>query len=532
MSGSNGKDVARRNGVVPRRARAVDSVIGDDELSQLITETEYITRWYTYAVLKRPEALELYTMVPGDVFTKEFFREAYEYVGDMIAKGEPADGMLVDVHLGRLAKTMGESAANLHGYLTKAAYQDASDPEEVRHYGRALIRSHRGRSQVDIINGAAQLTREAMSPASELTVRQVADDVIERLLHLHSRMAEVNVPVTQSAIVQHLLTRVTKEGTPGVEWPWEPLQKLLGVVPPGRVVGLTGFSGNGKTLFIVNLFLSWVLRGVPVIVFPTEMELGFLERVAAVLSRVPKEFAEEGDWRTATEEQMERYRDAMKSLVGLPWDIVQESEISPQEIMVRIKALRRKYRGKQVVVIVDHMHRLEYPNGVNADDSQGASLATKHFKNMALKDKDGGLSFMLLYQPKKPEEEAKQYRPVLMSSVRGHGGAPNELDVHMTIWRRVVKTTHAKRTAWGTPRALFAKETDLMPAAGNWGDEDTKLDDEHVYIMHDKHRIRGAKLDVVMLNFHTPSGFIYDQDWLAGVDNEQQLIGGGNGDRG
>lgn len=485
----------------------------DRELGRVI-EMEFVTQWYHLAYRKEAVAMEMVQHVPPEAIEDIFWREAYRHLGEVFARGEQVESMPAQLHVQNLASSIPGGAAQfemLDNYLVVP-----HTSEDLRGFGRQVIARHRSRVQQDLLFGAYELTRKAAQTGT--SVRKISDNLMDNLINLHTKLGDNAGPVTQEEIADHLLAKLSKDKPAGYNWPWPKLQKVMGIISPGKVIGVTAYSGNGKTMFVCNLFRELVIRGIPVIIFPTEMDLQWIERVVASLARVPKEYAEEGDWRNASDEEITRYRDAMQALIGLQWDIVQQPGISPAEIIARTRVLRRKYRGQQVVVIVDHMHRLDYPGGVSADDALGAGKATADMKNSARSDRDGGLTYIPLFQPKKPREEADQFRPVSgATGIRGHGSAYNEVDIHISPWRRVVKCTEAVRTEWGTPLAIYDKDTDIRPASGTFGEEGTKLDDEHVYLTVDKHRVRGASLETIMLNMHAPSGFMYEQDYLRSV---------------
>lgn len=511
----------QRNQEAPR-PKALDTLPDNDQLTVKLTEFEFLWQWLSHASAGNDVAMELASHIQPDSFTDEFYRQTYEFFSEKVARGETINDAVSDrqwLHIAKQLNRMEEWER-----VARMRYHEPENPEDLKRHGRALLALQRGRFQYDMCLGAASLTLEAMGGHSELTVKQIADDLMDRLMRLHSRLAENPGPVTQAEIAEYLISRVNTDKTPGIDWPWQCMQQGLGTIAPGDVVGLSAYSGNGKTMFVANLFLALIVFGIPVIVFPTEMGLRFLERVVAIAARVPKRFAEKGDWRQATPEQMERYRRAMRDLVGLRWDVVKDGNLSPIDIIARVKVLRRKYRGLHVLAIVDHAHRLQYPKGVKADDALGAAEATRMFKNHATSDTDGGLSYLVLYQPSQPENEALKYRPVGMYKIRGHSGSTTELDVHMSCFRRLVRcdTTGHNKTPWGTPSALWESPTDPLPAPGTYDDRGggTKVDDQHFYMTSDKDRVNGEVLNTMMLNCHAPSGFIYEGDWLAGVDQQ------------
>lgn len=521
---STGNLPARRGDKEVRRAKALDTLPHDDTVTLGLTQFEFMHRWICAAQASEPVAVEMATQVPPDVFQDEFYRQVFEYLAEKVVKGEAVGDTVTSRHLLHIAKTL--NSVDKYAQLQRMMGYLPGDPEELKGYGRTLIVQRRGQIQLELCIGAAQLTENALGNLGDLTVKQVADNLMDRLLNLHSRLSENGGPVTQQEIADHLIARVTRERAVGVDWPYACMQRQLGTMVPGDVIGVSAYSGNGKTMFMANLFLAFIMADVPVIVFPTEMGLRFLERVVAISARVPKKYAEKGDWREATDAQMERYRFAMKDLVGGAWDIVKEGDVSPADVVSRTRLLRKKYKGRTVVVMVDHAHRLKYPNGVKADDALGAGEATRMFKNHATSDTEGGLVYIVFYQPRQPESEAQKYKPVSMYGIRGHSGSTTELDAHLSCFRRLVKcdTTGELKTPWGTPRALWDTVHDLMPTPGDWEERGrgTKVDDEHFYLTSDKDRVNGEQLHTMVMRCHAPSGYIYENDQFANLDLEDE----------
>lgn len=514
----NGKHPARNGAGLAPRARALDTLPQGDDVTISLTQYEFLWRWAAHADAGNPVATEIATALSPDVFRDEFYRQSYEYLAELVAKGESTSSTVADRHLLHIAKALNKM--DVYSRLSSMRLHDPGSPEELKGFGKSLILYRRATVQVDLCVGAAQLTENALAGLGDLSVKQVADNLMDRLMHLHSRLAENPGPVTQEEITSHLINRVTREAVAGVDWPYRGIQEQLGTMAPGDVVGISAYTGQGKTMFMANLFLKLLQQNVPVIVYPTEMGLRFLERAVAIYARVPKRFAEKGDWRQATDAQMERYKDALKAMVGAPWDIVKEGDLTPADIIARTRMLRRKYKGRQVIVIVDHMHRLTYGHGVKADDALGAAEGTRMFKNHATSDTDGGLTYICLFQPRQPESEQLKFRPVSIYAIRGHSGTSTELDIHMSCFRRIVKcdTTGLHKTRWGTRAALYRSEHDPMPEGGEYSEINSgasKIDDEHFYLLADKDRVNGEVARTVVMNCHSPSGYVYEDDWLA-----------------
>jgi len=273
-----------------------------------------------------------------------------------------------------------------------------------------------------------------------------------------------------------------------------------------------GMIPTHNSTFLANLFPHFVKAGTPCIVFPTEMREQWLARCISSHADVPQMFAERDQWSLATPEQRTAYEFAARDLQRCPWDIVNRPKIGPSEIIARATVLRRKYPGQTVVVMVDHMHRLDYGKD-EADFVVGD--ATKRLRDWAADDREGGIILILLYQPRKPSDEMELYKPVDGYQIRGKSSVWNELDILLSPYRRWVKTVPGweknplLRTEWGTPKTLFQSKNIQIPEFCKPNEADGKLDDEHVYLKIGKRRV-GGEGPTVMFNINGPSGRIYE----------------------
>lgn len=345
--------------------------------------------------------------------------------------------------------------------------------------------------------------------------RKIADSLSSRVLQLY---ADTGIAATERKedLIDRLIARSVEDEQMAINLPWPKLATQVGPLVRGEVVGLTGFSGQGKSTVATNMFAGFCKAGVPVIAFSTEMGEQWLARAAATESLQSQMSAEKNIWSTDDYGRL-RYQKALERMRSWPFELVVSPNVKPEEIINRTRALRSRWPGRTVVVMVDHMHRLDYGR---EDANEKVGWATKLMKNEAKADRDG-LVFVLLFQPRKPDGLEMMYKPVAAHQIRGDSAVWNELDTHLSPYRTFVKTMGGDhKTPWGTPAAWLDGGGSPMVVEPKNGQavEGSKLSDEHLFISIDKRRIGGPVDRPVWLNFHAPSGRVSE-----GKPEEEQV---------
>lgn len=335
--------------------------------------------------------------------------------------------------------------------------------------------------------------------------KKAAEALANRLMNVYAGSGSAGGIKTKEQVIKDAKARATSE-VHGIQLPWPKLEAACGPWVPGEIIGITAYSGEGKSTLAGNLFSGLIDSGVPCIPYPTEMGEQWLDRVVAARARVEQWRAEKQRWKGA-EEQQSRFLEAYDELKQLEWRMVGRMNIGPAEIATAVRVLRKSWSGP-VVFIVDHMHRLDY--GSEEADKE-AGKATRLMKNLA---GELGVIGVLLYQPRKPPMGATHHGPVAGHQIRGHSSIWNELDVHLSPFRAWVKTNAEYGLAYaGTPDQSVACDYDEnhKPKFTKPDDEQGKLDDEHVYIKVDKRRV-GGEGPTVFLNYDKRTGRIYELD--------------------
>lgn len=332
------------------------------------------------------------------------------------------------------------------------------------------------------------------------------------------RLGEITPQVRQRILTRQQIVSAERERmhapfdpSTRVGFPFAKLNDYVGLLVPGDTVGIAGYMNSGKTQFTAALVRHWAISDIPCRWYPTESAERFFSRVASAHARVDQRYAERDLWHLASDEEKEAYDFALADLESMPWELNPQLDISPEEIIAdatlwlkRVGVDPATGLPRPTVLVVDHMHRLNYGPGV--EPAIAVRAATKQLRNWA---KAHGVILILIYQPKKPPVNVQVYKPVMGYQISGD--VAHELDIILSPYRRWVKvepawrTNPLLRTPWGTPRCLLV---DGHPKPCKPEAEDGKVDDEHMYVKIPKRRT-GGEGPTLVFQIEAPSGFIY-----------------------
>jgi replicative DNA helicase len=484
-------------------------------MADAVVEAQFLSLFWGLCEKNDPQVDKVLAHIRPEMFEAAHLGKGYEILRKRYAAGKsmfdlPAQQEMMEV-LGADYFVLSEDKNNTKGIL--------------RGYAGPILLEYRKRKQVEVLEGLVEKAKKA-TPAN---AHKIVDAAMDSLMGIHRDESGSAGPQTREEYGKLELSKLDKDRPKsGIILPYSQLAQQVGPLLPGDLVGVSAYSNGGKSLLLANLFRWFVVQGHPCIVFPTEMREKWLSRVFAAHSRVPQMIAERELWDDATQKQKDDYTMAVNDLVGMPnWEVVNRPSISAREIISRATVLRRQYPGRKVIVMVDHMHRLDYGNS-KAEFEVGSE--TRRLRDWAASDPEGGIVLVLLYQPRKPENELELYKPVHGYQIKGVSEVWNEMDIHLSPYRRWVKTVKGweknpqLRTAWGTPQCLYQSGNTHIPEFGKPGEADGKLDDQHAYIKIDKRRT-GGEGGTVMLDVDYPSGYIFEPNRLQKHTNIR--IGGG-----
>lgn len=455
-------------------------------------EAAFVSAFWGFAARgKEDYALRIADGISPEVFEDHAIGRIYEVLSDRLAVGECRDDPPTTSAALKAAGAERDLALQISG---DALYSERTPH---RDYARKILTSWRARRQAQLLSDAASKSRDLArvkpDEASDYGAR-VASSLL--LLQKENRSA---LPEEPEPIADAELAAMDAGGVRGISWPFPKMERHIGTILPGQVIGLSGYPGNGKSTAAANIWRGLQRRGIPCILVPTEMGTGWIRRAWAAEARVPQEIAEGQQWGKADAEMYAAYRRVITaSREDRNWVMINRPRLTPSDVMARASILRRRWPGEQVLVILDHMHDLTYRDG-ETDRHVGAALQA--IRKMAQDDDQGGMSVLALLQPRKPPEDTAIYKPIRAHQVRGQ--VHQILDAHISVFRWSVKTHPHDRTPWGTRRAIVGENG--RPEMGKPDAPDTKADDERMYFKADKRRI-GGEGPTFWLDFEAPSG--------------------------
>jgi replicative DNA helicase len=472
------------------------------------TEAGFIAAWWHDAREGKDTAVKVMGHIGSDMLEYTQIAEAYEYLTQRYAAGDSLDDLEAQADLQKI----------LGAEWFKTVYAESKTGGSIAKHTRSVLFNYRARKQAAFLAEKAEEAAELVGKR-DAKAHLLADETITKLATFHTTKGDLSKPVSREEITEAAVQRLRdRDRSAGVAMPYPKLQEQLGNLLPGDVVAVSGYSNSGKSLFAANLWRQFALAGVPTISFPTEMGLAWHARGVAAQAKVPQIIAEREQWDRAEEEMIEAYEFGLRELGACPWEIVDKGSISVKEVIARASVLRRRWIGQPVVVIVDHMHRLNYGRD-EADFMVGR--ATKAIRNWARHDQMGGIIAILLYQPRKPADEIELYKPVDGFRIRGKSEVWNEIDILLSPYRRWVKTQPNFKTPWGTPATKY--NDNGFPEYSAPNKDGAKLDDERVYLKIGKRRV-GGEGPTVVFNIDSPSGHISDPT----VDRKGLVVVGGS----
>lgn len=428
----------------------------------------------------RDQLMEIMGRVEPEDLAYEAPRRVYATLRQKLVAGEPATLTLVFVDSGLTLDDV------------TVVYESHEDGEGLAAMADLILADAKRARILGLLTTASNVIRTL--PREDL--ERAADKLALRLMEQNAK-GQTGGSYAKEDVIQIGIDR-SANPVNGVVLPWKPLHYEAGPWIPGEIVGVTAYSGDGKSTLAANLFAQFGAMGYPMIVYPTEMRMQWFDRVAAIKSGTSAWRAEKGQW-YGHEEERQQFVKGYKALEDWNWVMPRAANFSPEEIVISTRILRRRWPNRPVIVFVDHMHRLRY----EGDPDKEVGPATMLLKELAQNE---GLIVIALYQPKKPLDQAVRYGPPAAHQIRGASMVWNELDCCLAPFRQWVKVSEMGKTEWGTAPCIYGDHG--WPKTAKPNDENGKLDDEHFYVKVDKRRV-GGEGPIVMLNYHPPSNQIF-----------------------
>lgn len=219
-------------------------------------------------------------------------------------------------------------------------------------------------------------------------------------------------------------------------FPWPQLAAVAGPLCPGNLVIVAARTGNGKSLFLQNLFDRLICDGQGCVYIGLEQPASELRdkwaclradiRPALVMAPQPEEYGTL-EW--------QRAMDLVQ--VELKWQRTQEiRELAHFAGTRKINAHGlRKWTEWGVdlgcgVVIVDHVDRIEHGPGKNSFHEVSETI--RMAKELAIKHR---IVMLLASQVSRPGDQMEQFIPPSLHNLRGAGTKEEEADTVLGVYR-------------------------------------------------------------------------------------------------
>ena len=281
--------------------------------------------------------------------------------------------------------------------------------------------------------------------------------------------AKADMPAAESLADEQIVDAIDRLHEDTSRFPTFPpatLAAKIGPICPEDVVMVAARTGNGKSLFLMNVFDSWITEGRPVLYLGLEQSPHILRTkwaclrtgVAPRLVLAPK-VEERGT--PAWDDAMNRVQQDF--LWQRSTDVKNLAHFSNARL-IDARQLRRWVEWAidlgVYLVIVDHIDRVQHGDGRNPFHELSATIRSA--KELAYKHK---IAIIMASQVSRPGDRLEQFIPLELHNMRGAGTKEEEADTVLGLYRPLrvdVTTKELKEFRLGTRGILSIIEPDTM----------------------------------------------------------------------
>lgn len=392
-------------------------------------------------------------------------------------------------------------------------------PDEVRRYVGVAHIGHlldwHAESEEALDRHVEQVRKQAKIREFERTLRHALQSIErnenpEEIWALTlSRLSELGDPFEERSedslgdIAMELVAQL-EQGERGFHWPFPELEEAVGLIVPGRLWLVSGFSGTGKSVFLRSLALGLLEheKGPAVTYFAIEEPgVDVLGLMACALTGV--NYTRYGHGYALSQQEID-------SLVaGVNW--IHQSRLTlnrrrlwtPVQLLARIR--RYADEGKAQVVIIDHAHLIDYPG--RTEKEVGLHIARFAEQLHAYSDMHQFTAFVA-YQPRKPDQGGDIYRPVSPDEIRDTSRLWNIANNTLSPYRPWVQTRRHGGPILGPDGLPIRVKPGDRPRPGSGEDWVAAPVTDWFYIQPGKARIGGPQGKPVVLAFDNISARI------------------------
>lgn len=350
-------------------------------------------------------------------------------------------------------------------YLAALA-QAAPALPNIREYAKLLVELATRRALIRI---GEDMINAAYSAPRETSAHTIGADASDAILDASDNRKNITVSLgaAMAEAINHAIVHAGKdEQIRGIRTGIEKIDVALGGLHPGDRIAIGGRSGMGKSLLASVFANGAALGGYPVYIASGDMRKEqWSARSACELAQamfpmeppIPYSKFRKGGF---TSGEIERLIAANEAMMKMPILIDDNPKISLPGIRGRARALARRHKGKQGLIIVDFLQNVEPPQRRGYKDRRRDEDITQIAYDLGNIARDLGWAIVSLVQLKNKDSDLQgqvAMHPPSVADVRESGGIEQAVDVLLGIYRPAFAIEHNSRKSWTEKRAEIAE---------------------------------------------------------------------------
>lgn len=278
-------------------------------------------------------------------------------------------------------------------------------------------------------NGKVRRTREEAEALIELANNPGDADVIAAAEAMAARLRGEELSDTRP-IVEALpdLMNEMRLSQPYTSTPWPSLNAMIGGVRPGAMYTVAAGSGQGKSIFGLQIAAHVAERGQRVGYVSLEMsESVLLKRMLSMMLGIHQTALNN---HALTEEAWVQVAGAETALRGIRLEVWDRAQSTLSDIAGWARSLARK--GDLGMIVIDYLGLLESPKGTKA--AERSAILNQYANGLKRLANELGIAVVVLEQLNRDAAGRASSRPVI-TDIRGTAALEHAADVVVLLYR-------------------------------------------------------------------------------------------------
>jgi replicative DNA helicase len=311
----------------------------------------------------------------------------------------------------------------------------------------------------ELIRIGEEMIEAAQEGDIDTPVTKIAADAAGAILDIGEEQHSSTVSLAEAIQAAISAAEVNAAGKTrsGLTTGFTKLDEAIGRIQPKDRIVLAGRSQMGKSILASNIANGVAMAAAPVLVLSADM--GRLQWGARSVcdiaqrlwpdeptinySKFRKGTLDEGDFRRAIL--------AQQHMQSLPIFLDDNPKIKLTAVRGRLRSLARRFKGKQGLLVVDFIQKVEPPQSKNRKDKRRDEDITDITYELGDIVGEMGWSLLALAQLKNKESEADgtvAAKPPNVTDIKESGGVEQACDICIGMFRPAFAIEHNTRKSW------------------------------------------------------------------------------------